>query len=107
MSGERKFSLQLQIEAQGFACDRQYKLAQGQSIKPSKSRSVEELQLEHMRAVSASLRWLRDNEDALRAWAALPKADRDIIASHGALVAQLARQVADKEAIAKAGGPQR
>jgi hypothetical protein len=59
------------------------------------------------KAIITTLEWFQEREHELRAYFALPIEDRAIIHSHGNLVAQLAHEVARKEAIAKAGGPVR
>lgn len=65
---------------------------------------------EHLRrqdAIFHTLAFCRDEREVIRAVMAMTPADRAAVVSHGHLVAQLARELARKEAIAKAGGPVR
>jgi hypothetical protein len=59
-------SLDQQIEAMGLACTRQTQLAQGRSVKSTAGERVEAYQLVRLQAVARTLRWLRDNEAAIK-----------------------------------------
>lgn len=68
---------------------------------------VRDLHAEHSRAVLATLAWLQNNEREIRAFLALAPEARAAVVSHGPIVAELAQELAKREAIAKAGGPRR
>lgn len=69
--------------------------------------SQADFQCARLDAAWQSLTWLREHEAEIRAFMALPAADRAVVLSHGPLVAQMAAELARREAIAKAGGPVR
>lgn len=65
---------------------------------------------EHLRrqdAIFHTLAFCRDEREVIRVVMTMTPEDRAAVVSHGHLVAQLARELARKEAVAKAGGPVR
>lgn len=56
---------------------------------------------------AATLAWLIEHEAEIRAFLALAPEARAAVLSHGPIVADLAQELAKREAIAKAGGPRR
>lgn len=62
---------------------------------------------ESLSDAASTLAWLLEHETEIRAFLTLPPEARAAVVSHGPLVAELAQQIAKKEAIAKAGGPRR
>ncbi len=69
--------------------------------------AVRELQVQHSEAVRATLLWRQHHEAEIRAVLRLPPETRAAVVDHGDTVAQLAVEIARREAIAKAGGPVR
>ncbi|TXN71634.1 hypothetical protein [Methylobacterium sp. WL6] len=54
-----------------------------------------------------TLAYFAEHETEIRAFLAMTPDTRAAVASHGAIVAELARELAKREAVAKAGGPKR
>lgn len=69
--------------------------------------AVREMHAQHSEAVRATLAWLQHHEAEIRAFLRLPPETRAAVVDHGETVAQLAVEIARREAIAKAGGPVR
>lgn len=79
-----------------------------EQIRKGKLRQAElDFHLRRQEAIWHVLTFFRDNEDVLRGFMRMAPGDRVFIVSHGPLVVDLARQLAAKEEIAKAGGPVR
>lgn len=66
-----------------------------------------EIHAARLAAVARTLDWLRQHEAEIRAFLSLAPQDRAAVLSHGPLVAQLAAEIARREALAKVGGPLR
>lgn len=95
-----RISLAQQLEAVRFAETRARAFAAGQSVKPMRVRSAEEYDLQRLGAAARTLEWLKGHEEEIKAFLALDPQTRE----NGLA---FAREIARKEAIAKAGGPVR
>jgi hypothetical protein len=95
-----RISLNQQIEAVRFAETRYRSFALGTAVKPMRGKSAEEYDLQRLGAAARTLEWLAQHEAELRAFLAHPPATRQAALS-------VAAQLAQREAIAKAGGPVR
>jgi hypothetical protein len=102
-----KVSLGQQLEAVRFAETRQRAFANGQAVKPMRGEKVEKFDLERLGAAARTIDWLQKSEAEIKAFLALPSEAREAVLRHGATMAQMCLELAEKEAIAKAGGPVR
>jgi hypothetical protein len=87
MTAAHKISLAQQIEAAQWAQRRQQGLADGQSLRGLRGKSVEQFDVERLRAVVATLDFLVANETDIKAFLRLPpdgrKAALEMAAAHG------------------------
>lgn len=80
----------------------------GRKVASGKLRQSEaDYHLHRQDAIFRTLGFCRDEEAVIRAIMAMSPEDRAAVVSHGRLVAEMARELARREAIAKAGGPVR
>jgi hypothetical protein len=95
-----RISLNQQIEAVRFAETRQRSFASGLTVKPMRGKSAEEYDMQRLGAAARTLEWLKGHEEEIKAFLALDAQTRE----NGLA---FAREIARKEAIARAGGPAR
>lgn len=100
-----KISINQQIEEQSGTIQTTRRAGEELVRKGRMRQSELDYRLRRQEAIWKSLCWFRDSEADLKVLWSLPQADRAFILSHAPLVLDLARQIAAKEAIAKAGGP--
>lgn len=96
-----------QIEAVRFAETRQRSMNDGRAIQELRGRQFGQRDLERLNAAARSLETLQKNADEVRAFLKLPAEAREAVLRHGETMAQMCLALAEKEAIAKAGGPVR
>lgn len=68
MTDAPKISLNQQLEAVQVACSRQAALANGTTLRALRPKNAEEYDLQRLQAVTRTLVWLRDNQEALAAF---------------------------------------
>ena len=107
MSDTPKVSIGQQIEEMQSTIRTTRRLGDGWVKKGELRRPELDLHLLRQDAIWRTLRWFQDNEVEIRAFMALAPEHRAIITSHGHLVADMAAEIAKRQAIAKAGGPVR
>lgn len=77
-----KISLNQQLEAVDFAVRRQTTLANGQTVNGLRGKSVEEHDLNRLRAAARTLVWLLKHEGEIKAFLALPEDTRKALLKH-------------------------
>ncbi|MEN5083704.1 hypothetical protein ABE438_14570 [Bosea sp. TWI1241] len=102
-----KISLNLQIDAVRFAETRQRALCGGGSIKDVRRPQEREFSLQALGAAARSLEVLKEQADEIRAFLRLPAEAREAVLRHGETMASMCLQLAQREAVAAAGGPRR
>ncbi|MCX5497302.1 hypothetical protein OSH11_21575 [Kaistia dalseonensis] len=103
----QKVSLNQQVEEILRIIHESHGTYPGQVARGKLRQSIADYQLQRQEAICVTLEWLRGSEAEIRGFLAMPPDDRASVISHGALVAQLAQELAAREAAAKAGGPAR
>lgn len=84
MTGPANISLGQQIEAVGLAAERQWLIAAGQSLRRTRTESVEKYDHERLRAARKTLERIRDANAEIRAFVALsPEQQRAALAAAG------------------------
>lgn len=103
-----KISLAQQLEAVEFALRRQQSFVNGtKNIRELRPDAVARFDADRLDAVVKTLRWLQSHEPEIRAFLKLPAEARHAVLKHGETMALMCLELAQKEAIAKAGGPAR
>jgi hypothetical protein len=117
MSDRPRVSIQAQAGHVNWLCNLADRLGP-EAIKRGLTTGKETtMRAEYSSAVVGTMKWLVANEaeirlflthrEEIRALLAMTPEDRAVILFHGPMVAGIAREIADREAMAQAGGPTR
>lgn len=96
-----------QIEEVKFSVVRQRRLLGGATIRELRKPAIAENGLERLEAAVRTMETLNRNADEIRAFLKLPAEAREAVLRHGETMAQMCLELAQREAIAAAGGPVR
>lgn len=79
----------------------------GRAIKELRGDQFGQRDLERLNAAARSLETIHKNADEIRAFLKLPAEAREAVLRHGENMAEICLELAQREAIAAAGGPTR